>query len=153
MGMNVVAYDVQHRDAPGYQPFAWKTVDQVFSESDVVTMHCPLTKDNQGMVNRDLLNKMKTTALFINAARGGLVHEQDLADALNTGRIAGAALDVLSSEPPAADNPLLTARNCLITPHIAWATREARRRMMAITAENIAAFLRGQPCNVVYPPV
>ena len=92
---------------------------------------------------------MKRNALLINMARGGLVHERDLADALNEGRIAGAAVDVLSREPPAEDNPLLGAKNCLITPHLAWATQEARRRLMAITAANIAAFLRGEPINVV----
>jgi glycerate dehydrogenase len=101
------------------------------------------------MVNRALLSRMKPTALLINAARGGLVHEQDLADALNQGTLAGAALDVLSREPPSADQPLLQAKNCLLTPHIAWATLEARRRMMAITAENVAAFLQGKPQNVV----
>ena len=96
------------------------------------------------MVNRQLLSRMKSTAIFINAARGGLVNEQDLADALNDGLIAGAALDVLSSEPPSPDNPLLKAKNCLITPHIAWATLEARRRMMAATVENIRAFRAGR---------
>jgi glycerate dehydrogenase len=101
------------------------------------------------MVNRALLSRMKPTSLLINAARGNLVHEQDLANALDQGVLAGAALDVLSSEPPPADHPLLHAKNCLLTPHFAWATREARRRMMTITAENVAAFLQGQPQNVV----
>ena len=101
------------------------------------------------MVNRGLLAKMKPSALFINAARGGLVNEQDLADALSTGRIAGAALDVLSLEPVTDNNPLLGAKNCLLTPHIAWATLEARRRLMAVTAENVAAFIAGKPIHVV----
>jgi glycerate dehydrogenase len=105
--------------------------------------------DNQQFVNRTLLSRMKPTALLINAARGGLVHEADLADALNQGVLAGAALDVLSTEPPPPDHPLLHAKNCLLTPHIAWATCEARQRMMTITADNIAAFLQGHPQNVV----
>jgi glycerate dehydrogenase len=149
LGMDVAAYDVNQGDPPAYQPFQWATIDEVFAESDVVSLHCPQTDDNAGMVNRHVLGKMKATAFFINAARGGLVVEQDLADALNQGQIAGAALDVFSAEPAKADNPLLTARNCLITPHIAWATVEARRRLMAITAENIAAFAKGKPINVV----
>lgn len=152
LGMEVLAYDVQHQAPPAYEPFGWRTIDEVFAQSDVVTLHCPQTSDNAGLVNRELLSRMKPTALLINAARGGLIAEQDLADALNQGVLAGAALDVLSSEPPPADHPLLHARNCLLTPHIAWATVEARRRMMAVTAENVAAFLRGQPQNVVNRP-
>ena len=147
--MEVLAYDVRPGKEPGYQPFSWQSIDVIFEESDVVTLHCPQTNDNVGLVNRALLSRMKPTALLINAARGGLVHEHDLADALNQGVLAGAALDVLSSEPPPANHPLLHAKNCLLTPHIAWATLEARRRMMAVTAENVAAFLQGQPQNVV----
>jgi glycerate dehydrogenase len=134
---------------PTIQPFAWRSLDALFAEADVISLHCPLDADNQGMVNRARLATMKPTALLINTSRGGLVNEQDLADALNEGRIAGAAVDVLSQEPAAADNPLLAAKNCLITPHIAWATLEARRRLMAVTARNIAAFLQGEPINVV----
>ena len=149
LGMEVLAYDVRPANPPAYEPFSWQSIEVIFEESDVVTLHCPQTSDNAGMVNRALLSRMKPTALLINAARGGLVHEQDLADALNQGTLAGAALDVLSREPPSADQPLLQAKNCLLTPHIAWATLEARRRMMAITAENVAAFLQGKPQNVV----
>jgi glycerate dehydrogenase len=149
LGMEVLAYDVQTGKEPPYQPFSWQSIDTIFEESDVVTLHCPQTGDNLGMVNQALLSRMKPTALLINAARGGLVNEQDLADALNQGVLAGAALDVLSAEPPPEDHPLLSAKNCLLTPHIAWATLEARRRMMTITAENIAAFLDGCPQNVV----
>lgn len=148
-GMEVAAYDVVSGSPPDYQPFSWKTLDQLFTESDVVSLHCPQTSENAGMVNRLLLSKMKPTAWLLNAARGGLIDERDLADALNNGTIAGAGLDVLSLEPPADDNPLLQARNCLITPHTAWGTVEARRRLMAVTAENIAAFLSGRPINVV----
>ncbi len=149
LGMEILAHDVVRDPTPSYAPFAWKSVAEVFAESDIVTIHCPQTEDNKGMVNRELLSTMKPNALFINAARGGLVCEQDLADALNAGVIAGAGIDVLSEEPPRADNPLLHARNCLITPHVAWATVEARRRMMAVTAGNIAAFIEGHPINVV----
>jgi glycerate dehydrogenase len=124
-------------------------LDQLFRESDVVSLHCPLTPDTKELVNAARLARMKPTAYLINTARGGLVNEADLAAALNAGHIAGAGLDVLSVEPPPAANPLLTARNCVITPHIAWATRAARRRLLAITAGNIAAFLAGTPRNVV----
>ena len=133
---------------PDYQPFAWRSLEAIFAEADVISLHCPLGPDNQGMVNRARLATMKPGALLVNTSRGGLIDEQDLADALNAGRIAAAAIDVLSQEPPMADNPLLAAKNCLITPHMAWATLEARRRLMAVTAANIAAFLRGEPINV-----
>jgi glycerate dehydrogenase len=149
LGMTVLASSAKPGSPPGYQPFAWRSTEQVFAEADVISLHCPLVRDNQGLVNRGRIARMKPSALLINTARGGLVHERDLADALNEGRIGGAALDVLSAEPPTPDNPLLTAKNCLITPHVAWATVEARRRLMAVTAMNVAAFLRGEPINVV----
>ena len=126
-------------------------VREVVSQADFVTLHCPLTVENTGMVNADFLSHMKKGAFLINTARGGLVHEKDLADALNGGRIAGAAVDVVSFEPIKPDNPLLTAKNCIITPHIAWASLEARKRLMDATAENIRAFLVGKPINVVNP--
>lgn len=148
-GMDVIAHDLRHDSPPDFQPFAWKTINEVFAESDVVTLHCPQTDETTGMVNRALLETMKPTAILVNAARGGLVHEVDLADALNRGVIAGAALDVLSTEPPGSDNPLLKAKNSLITPHVAWATTEARKRMMKITAGNIKAFLDNRAQNVV----
>ena len=124
-------------------------LSQLFRESDVVSLHCPLTAENAGMVNAAVLALMKPTAYFLNTARGLLVHEADLAEALNAGRIAGAGLDVLSVEPPSASNPLLQAKNCLITPHIAWATRAARRRLLDVAAANAAAFLAGRPQHVV----
>jgi glycerate dehydrogenase len=149
LGMEVLACNTRPGSPPGYQPFAWQTQDEIFAEADVISLHCPLGEHNRGMVNRERLATMKNHALLINTARGGLVNEGDLAEALNAGRIGGAALDVLSDEPPTKDNALLTAKNCLITPHLAWATREARRRLMAVAAANIAAFLRGEPINVV----
>lgn len=147
--MEVLAYDVWRGNPPDYEPFAWKEIREVFAEADVITLHCLQTAENTGMVNRELLRLMKPTAFFINAARGGLVIEQDLADALNSGQIAGAAVDVVSTEPIRPDNPLLTAHNCIITPHMAWGAREARQRIMAMTTENIAAWLAGKPINVV----
>jgi glycerate dehydrogenase len=148
-GMRVLAYDVFHGSPPAYQPFDWARFDELLPQADVITLHSPLTPQTAGMVNRDFLKKCKPTAFLINAARGPLVVEADLADALNHGRLAGAAVDVVSQEPIKPDNPLLTARNCVITPHIAWATLGARRRLMAATAANIAQFLAGKPINVV----
>jgi len=124
-------------------------LDTLFRESDVVTLHCPLTPETKELINAARLALMKPTAFLINTARGSLVKEADLADALNHGRLAGAGLDVLSVEPSPADNPLLRAKNCIVTPHIAWATRNARARLMEIAAENVRAWLRGQPQNVV----
>ncbi|MCX6898911.1 MAG: D-2-hydroxyacid dehydrogenase [Verrucomicrobia bacterium] len=124
-------------------------LDTLFRESDVVTLHCPLTPETKELINAARLAQMKRTAFLINTARGGLVNEADLADALNHDRLAGAGLDVLSVEPPPADNPLLRAKNCVITPHIAWATRDARARLMQVAADNLRVWLRGQPQNVV----
>jgi glycerate dehydrogenase len=127
------------------------TLDRLFQESDVVTLHCPLTPQTAGLVDATRLAQMKPTAYLINTARGPLVQESHLLDALQAGRLAGAGLDVLSVEPPALDHPLLRAPNCVITPHIAWATRAARQRLIAQSAANIAAFLGGAPVNVVQP--
>jgi len=148
-GMDVLASRGRRSEEPGYEPFGWRTVAEIFAESDVVTLHCPQTTGNTGMVNAGLLGMMKPGAFLINTARGGLVAEQDLADALNAGRIAGAAADVAASEPVPAGSPLLSARNCILTPHIAWAALAARRRLMEQTARNIAAFIAGNPVNVV----
>jgi glycerate dehydrogenase len=126
-------------------------LDAFLRESDVISLHAPLTAHNAQMVNANFLAKMKPTAFLINTARGGLVDEQALAEALNEGRIAGGGLDVLTKEPPTAGNPLLTAKNCVITPHIAWASRPARQRLLDVTAANIRAFLAGRPENVVNP--
>ncbi|MDR0746176.1 MAG: D-2-hydroxyacid dehydrogenase [Mediterranea sp.] len=124
-------------------------IEQIFATCDIVSLHCPLTEENRGFVNADLLSLMKPAAILINTGRGGLINEQDLANALNEGKLYAAGLDVLSTEPPQADNPLLTARNCYITPHIAWATFAARRRLMDIMIENIKAFQNGKPVNNV----
>ncbi len=148
-GMEVLAFDPQQGEAPAYSPFRWTPQQDLFAGADVISLHCPQTPDNVGFVNGDLIGLMKRGALFINAARGGLVNEKDLAEALNRGRIAGAAIDVVSIEPIQSDNPLLGARNCLITPHMAWATLAARQRLMKATVENIEAFMSGRPINVV----
>lgn len=147
--MQVLAHDIVESDPPGYAPFEWKTIREIFSAADVVSLHCPQTDENSGMVDKELISRMKPTAFLINAARGGLINEYDLAQALNDGAIAGAALDVLSREPITEDNPIRAARNCLLTPHHAWAALEARRRLMAVTADNIASFLQGHPINIV----
>jgi glycerate dehydrogenase len=125
------------------------SLDELFATSDVVSLHCPLTPETQKLVNAKRLASMKPTALLINTSRGGLVADQDLADALNRGQIAGAAVDVLSHEPPPMTNPLISARNCYVTPHIAWATRAARSRLLQVTVENIRAYLAGTPENRV----
>lgn len=122
---------------------------EVFSQSDVVSINCPLTADNSGFVNGELLQIMKPSAILINTGRGALINESDLASALNAGLIAAAGLDVLSTEPPKPDNPLLSAHNSFVTPHIAWATIEARQRLMNITVENLRYFLSGPLQNVV----
>lgn len=150
-GMQVLAHDVSQSNPPNWSHFRWVGLDELFQQSDVVTLHCPQTESNKGFVNAAILSKMKPTARLINAARGTLVNESDLAAALNSGKIAGACLDVVSIEPIRPDNPLLQAKNCLLTPHMAWAAVEARRRLMQTTADNIAAFQRGQPIHVVNP--
>lgn len=147
-GMRVVAHDAHPHNAPEWPDFRWLALDELLTVSDVVSLHSPLLPETAGMIDARALALMKPTAFLINTARGPLVVDQDLADALNEGRLAGAALDVLSLEPP-PNNPLVGARNCIVTPHIAWATREARARMMTIAAENLEAFLKGTPQNVV----
>jgi glycerate dehydrogenase len=148
-GMGVIAHSRSRLPAPTYQPFEWADVDELFARSDVISLHCPLTPATAGLVNRRRLGLVRPGVFLINTARGGLVVEEDLADALNSGRLAGAAVDVVSREPIRPDNPLLGARHCLTTPHIAWATREARRRLLEATVANVAGFVAGRPTNVV----
>ncbi len=148
-GMKVLAH--RRSGIPAGEPAQTANFDTLFRESDVLTLHCPLTPETKHLVNAERLAQMKPGAFLINTARGPLIDEPALATALDEGRIAGAGLDVLSIEPPSADNPLLTARNCLITPHIAWATREARARLLSIAAENIRAWQTGALQNVVNP--
>lgn len=146
-GMHVMAYDTAPiEDAVDVRPV---DLDTLFRESDVVSLHCPLTDENTGLVNAERLATMKPSALLVNTSRGPLVDAQGLADALNEDGIAGAGVDVLEVEPPPADNPLFMAKNCYVTPHIAWATKEARSRLMDVTVANVQAFLDGTPQNVV----
>ncbi len=146
--MKVLANDTFKGNPPSYG-FGWCEVPELFAQSDVVSLHCNLTPENTRMVNAALLGRMKKSAYLINAARGPLVDEAALVSALKGGAIGGAALDVVSAEPIAADSPLLSAPNLTLTPHIAWATLEARRRLMRQTAENVAGFLAGNPINIV----
>ena len=125
------------------------TLDEVFEQADFISLSCPLTATNQAFVNEALINKMKPSSYLINTARGQLINESDLATALNQNTIAGAALDVLSKEPPPANNPLLTAKNCIITPHVAWISTEARKRILSITASNILSYINGSVSNCV----
>lgn len=124
-------------------------LDHLFHECDIISLHCPLTDTTRGMVNAQRLALMKHTGIIINTGRGPLINEQDLANALNTGQIYAAGLDVLSEEPPRPDNPLLTARNCFITPHVAWANFESRQRLLYIAASNLKAYAEGKPVNVI----
>ncbi|MCD6518611.1 MAG: D-2-hydroxyacid dehydrogenase [Anaerolineae bacterium] len=147
-GMKVIAYDAYVKESP-IPDVEMVDLDTLFKESDIVSCHCPLTPETQGLVNRERLRQMKKTAFLINTSRGPVVDNKALAEALNAGEIAGAGLDVLEVEPPTPDNPLLTAKNCYITPHISWATKSARARLMKTAVENVKAFLEGKPQNVV----
>lgn len=148
-GMNLIG-NARHRpDQPQRANFRWADIPELLEQSDVVSIHCPLFPETKGLINKQTLQQMKRSAFLLNTSRGPIIVDQDLADALNGDVIAGAGIDVLSAEPPPRDNPLFGAKNCIITPHIAWATREARARLMQITVNNLAAFLNGRPVNVV----
>lgn len=147
-GMRVLA-NRRDRSAPPPAGVEYADLDRIFTESDVVTLHCPLSPATAGLVDARRLAQMKPTAFLINTSRGPLVVERDLADALRAGRLAGAAVDVLSTEPPAPTNPLLSAPRCLVTPHLAWATAAARQRLIAIAADNLRAFMAGRPIHLV----
>src|SRR5665213_100990 len=148
-GMHILGSKRHPTDQTHRKNFSWATVTELLEKSDVVSIHCPLSPETEGLINRESLQQMKKTAFLINTSRGPIIVEKDLADALNQGTIAGAALDVLSTEPPPADNPLFKAKNCIITPHIAWATKEARTRLMDMAVSNLKAFKEGRPVNVV----
>lgn len=146
--MNVLAYNTS-KPAVLPEGVVMTDLDSLLKESEIVSLHCPLNKQNQGFVNAEFLGKMKSNAFLINTSRGPLIDEIALANALNHEQIAGAGLDVLSEEPPSLDSPLFNARNCYITPHIAWATRDARKRLMSTAIANIKAFFNGQSVNIV----
>jgi glycerate dehydrogenase len=147
--MRIVATSRTETDQSWRKNFTWKPLDDLLRMSDVVSLHCPLTPETKGLINAGNLKKMNNTAFLINTSRGPLVVEDELANALNGGIIAGAGLDVLGVEPPVSNNPLLAARNCIVTPHIAWATKESRKRLMDMVTENLRDFLNGNPKNVV----
>ena len=150
MGMKIIAahQSSMNRLELSYE-VEWLPVDEVFARADFLSLNCPLTPETDRVVNAERLQKMKSSAVLINTGRGPLVDEQALADALNQGIIAGAGLDVLSAEPPSADNPLLTAKNCVITPHVAWASLQARKRLLDIAVDNLSAYLNDDPRNRV----
>ncbi len=148
LGMKVYAND-PHPTEEGRQLAEYLELDELFAKSDIVSLHCNLTKENEGLINKSNIAKMKDGVILINNARGQLVNEQDLADALNSGKVAAAGLDVVSTEPIKADNPLLKAKNCIITPHISWAAKESRQRIMDTSVQNLRCFVAGEPQNVV----
>jgi len=148
LGMNVIAYDIYPNDS-GREIAEYVDLETLYAKADVIALHCFLTPENTGMINKDSIAKMKDGVIIINNARGQLINEQDLADALNSGKVAAAGLDVVSTEPIKPENPLLKAKNCIITPHISWAPKESRQRIMDTTVANVKAFIEGNPVNVV----
>ena len=148
-GMDVLIYSRTKKQVAGFENATWLELSELFAAADVVSLHCPQTDHNAQFVNRELLDGMLPTGILVNTARGGLIDESALASVLNQERIGGACLDVLSTEPPNRNNPLLAAKRCLLTPHVAWTALQARRRLMAITSENIRAFTLGSPVNTV----
>ena len=148
LGMEVLAYDTVQNDT-GRGIAQYVALDTLLKESDVIALHCPLFPDTEGIINKDTIGRMKDNVIILNNSRGPLIVEQDLADALNSGKVLAAALDVVSTEPIRGDNPLLKAKNCIITPHISWAPKESRQRIMDCAEENLKAWLGGKPVNVV----
>lgn len=147
-GMEILAFD-EHPSESGKRLASYVSLDELFKRSDVISLHCPLLPSTAGMINQSTLSKMKDGVILINTARGQLVVEPDLRDALESGKVSYAAVDVVSCEPIQADNPLLSAKNCIITPHIAWASKESRQRLMDFALENLGKYLQGTPVNVV----
>ena len=149
LNMRVIVNDSYENPQFVQEGFEYVTREQLFRESDVIALHCPLFPSTRGLINKDTIAQMKDGVLIINNSRGQLVVEEDLREALDSGKVGGAAVDVVSTEPIKRDNPLLGAKNCIITPHMSWGAKEARERIMNITADNIAAFIDGKPQNVV----
>lgn len=147
--MNIIAVSGHETDQSHRKNFKWVDMETLAKTSDIISFHCPLTEKTTGLVNKDFIKKCKDGAIIINTSRGPVVNDKDLADALNSGKLKGAGLDVLTVEPPKADNPLLSAKNCFITPHIAWAGFETRERLMNILQENVKSYLNGNPQNIV----
>jgi glycerate dehydrogenase len=149
LGMNVLAHDSSKIQSLENGSFRYTSLDELLAQSDVISLHCPLNDSTKGIINRENIRKMKNGVMIINTSRGPLIVEEDLVEALESGKVAGAAMDVVSNEPIRQDNPLLKAKNCIITPHIAWAPKESRARLMNIAADNLRAFLDRKPVNVV----
>lgn len=149
LGMKVIASDVYKNPALESDTMKYAELDELFVQSDIIVLHCPLFESTKGIINKDNIAKMKDGVMIINNSRGPLIVEEDLAEALNSGKVAGAAVDVVMTEPIKSDNPLLKAKNCIITPHISWAPKESRKRLMDIAADNLEKFLAGNPVNVV----
>lgn len=149
LGMKLIAYDAVQGNIPEDLDAGYVSLDELLAESDVISLHCPLFPSTEGIINKDTISKMKDGVIILNTSRGPLIKEQDLADALNQGKVAAAGLDVVSTEPITGDNPLLSAKNCIITPHIAWAPKESRQRLMDIAVANLAHFLKGSVINAV----
>lgn len=147
--MNVLAYSPRPKDKGNLKSIQFVDLDTLLKSSDIITCHCPLTPETTGLINKENISKMKKSAIFINTSRGPVVNEQSLADALNNGEITAAGLDVLETEPAKNDNPLLNAKNCYITPHIAWAAKETRARLLSILEDNLKSYIEGNPKNVV----
>lgn len=148
-GMNVLAYNPSKKESLISDTFKYVELDQLYEGADVISLHCPLFEETKGIINKDSIKKMKDGVIIINTSRGPLIVEEDLAHALNSGKVAGVGLDVMSVEPVQMDNPLMSAKNCLITPHIAWAPKESRERLMNIAVDNLAQFIKGRPINIV----
>lgn len=149
LGMKVIAHDSHKRPELATEACRYAELDELFSESDIIVLHCPLLPETAGIINKKNIAKMKDHVMIINNSRGPLVVEEDLCEALNSGKVSGAGLDVASTEPIRADNPLLKAKNCIITPHISWAPKESRQRLMDIAADNLKKYLEGNPINIV----
>jgi len=151
LGMKVLAYDAHQNPALVSDTMRYAELEELFARSDVISLHCPLFPETEGIINKDTIARMKDGVIILNNSRGPLIEEQDLADALNSGKVYAAGLDVVSSEPIKSSNPLLKAKNCIITPHISWAPRESRKRLMDIAVDNLAQYKNGNPVNVVNP--
>lgn len=149
LGMEILAYDEYQNPSLESDSMHYVSLDELFKRSDVIVLHCPLLPTTRGIINKESIQKMKDKVMIINDSRGPLIHEKDLADALQSGKVAGAAVDVVSTEPIKSDNPLLKAHNVIITPHMAWGTKESRLRLMNIALENLRAFMNGNPINIV----
>lgn len=149
LGMNVIAFDKHSNPAMETETLKFGDLDEVFAKSDVIALHCPLFPETEGIINKDTIAKMKDGVIILNNSRGPLIVEEDLRAALDSGKVYAAGLDVVSTEPIKPDNPLLGAKNCIITPHISWAPKESRLRLMNIAVDNLEAFLKGEPINVV----